>query len=297
MSHQLPTCPSCQRSWHPSGRRSGRLDPSFAAMASMMALGPRLDLRQSQSLVMTPQLQQAIRLLALSQPRGRELHRRGDREEPPARTTRRRRRGRAGRPSPSSRTRRFRRRTPCPRSTPAAARRRSTSTRTARISTRTAPPMRCTAFDGGDRRARRRRTPPHDPRRLLRHGRYHHRDRTSASPIRPRRHLPPRPNQDPNRIRPHGPRASIHRPRRGARRQAAGLAPARTSRSNASFLRNLRFGLLDEAALGIEQGGAVMTKTADGASRACLPVPGYCRAVPASPGGSRPWHAAVARHW
>ena len=32
----------------------------------MMALGPRLDLRQSQSLVMTPQLQQAIKLLALS---------------------------------------------------------------------------------------------------------------------------------------------------------------------------------------------------------------------------------------
>ena len=31
-----------------------------------MALGPRLDLRQSQQLVMTPQLQQAIRLLALS---------------------------------------------------------------------------------------------------------------------------------------------------------------------------------------------------------------------------------------
>jgi len=31
-----------------------------------MALGPRLDLRQSQSLVMTPQLQQAIRLLTLS---------------------------------------------------------------------------------------------------------------------------------------------------------------------------------------------------------------------------------------
>ena len=29
-------------------------------------MGPRLDLRQSQSLVMTPQLQQAIRLLALS---------------------------------------------------------------------------------------------------------------------------------------------------------------------------------------------------------------------------------------
>jgi RNA polymerase sigma-54 factor len=31
-----------------------------------MALGPRLDLRQSQGLVMTPQLQQAIKLLALS---------------------------------------------------------------------------------------------------------------------------------------------------------------------------------------------------------------------------------------
>src|SRR5688572_29764918 len=32
----------------------------------MASLGPRLDIRQSQSLVMTPQLQQAIRLLALS---------------------------------------------------------------------------------------------------------------------------------------------------------------------------------------------------------------------------------------
>ena len=31
-----------------------------------MGLGPRLDLRQSQSLVMTPQLQQAIKLLTLS---------------------------------------------------------------------------------------------------------------------------------------------------------------------------------------------------------------------------------------
>ena len=31
-----------------------------------MALSPRLDLRQSQSLVMTPQLQQAIKLLQLS---------------------------------------------------------------------------------------------------------------------------------------------------------------------------------------------------------------------------------------
>lgn len=34
--------------------------------AGLMSLAPRLDLRQSQSLVMTPQLQQAIRLLALS---------------------------------------------------------------------------------------------------------------------------------------------------------------------------------------------------------------------------------------
>ena len=31
-----------------------------------MAIGPRLDLRQSQALVMTPQLQQAIKLLQLS---------------------------------------------------------------------------------------------------------------------------------------------------------------------------------------------------------------------------------------
>src|SRR6478609_374966 len=31
-----------------------------------MALGPRLDLRQTQTLAMTPQLQQAIKLLALS---------------------------------------------------------------------------------------------------------------------------------------------------------------------------------------------------------------------------------------
>ena len=31
-----------------------------------MALGPRLELRQGQSLVMTPQLQQAIKLLQLS---------------------------------------------------------------------------------------------------------------------------------------------------------------------------------------------------------------------------------------
>ncbi len=59
-----------------------------------MSLGPRLDLRQSQSLVMTPQLQQAIRLLALSNLEiesfiAEELERNpllesGSSEEPPA---------------------------------------------------------------------------------------------------------------------------------------------------------------------------------------------------------------------
>jgi RNA polymerase sigma-54 factor len=49
-----------------------------------MSIGPRLDLRQSQSLVMTPQLQQAIRLLALSTSSGK-LHRRGDRAQSAAR--------------------------------------------------------------------------------------------------------------------------------------------------------------------------------------------------------------------
>src|SRR5688572_19481359 len=37
-----------------------------ASSFSTMGLGPRLDLRQSQQLVMTPQLQQAIKLLTLS---------------------------------------------------------------------------------------------------------------------------------------------------------------------------------------------------------------------------------------
>src|SRR5688572_19631013 len=37
-----------------------------ASSSSTMGLGPRLDLRQSQQLVMTPQLQQAIKLLTLS---------------------------------------------------------------------------------------------------------------------------------------------------------------------------------------------------------------------------------------
>ncbi len=38
-----------------------------------MALGPRLDLRQSQQLVMTPQLQQAIKLLTLTNLAGTRL--------------------------------------------------------------------------------------------------------------------------------------------------------------------------------------------------------------------------------
>src|SRR6218665_2794049 len=51
------------------GGRSVRAEPVEAPARpglTAMALGPRLDLRQSQSLVMTPQLQQAIKLLALS---------------------------------------------------------------------------------------------------------------------------------------------------------------------------------------------------------------------------------------
>ena len=49
-------------------QRACSMDPGFrwGDRVSGMGLGPRLDLRQSQSLVMTPQLQQAIRLLALS---------------------------------------------------------------------------------------------------------------------------------------------------------------------------------------------------------------------------------------
>jgi RNA polymerase sigma-54 factor len=45
-----------------------RFDPALFTNAAglTMALGPRLDIRQTQSLVMTPQLQQAIKLLALS---------------------------------------------------------------------------------------------------------------------------------------------------------------------------------------------------------------------------------------
>ena len=51
-----------------------------------MGLGPSLSIRQSQQLVLTPQLQQAIQLLAAQQPRARSVHRRGAVEEPAARS-------------------------------------------------------------------------------------------------------------------------------------------------------------------------------------------------------------------
>src|SRR3546814_11239047 len=44
----------------------GRVGERAGTAHQTMSLAPRLDLRQTQSLVMTPQLQQAIRLLALS---------------------------------------------------------------------------------------------------------------------------------------------------------------------------------------------------------------------------------------
>ena len=56
-----------------------------------MALGPRLDLRQTQTLVMTPQLRQAIKLLQYLQPRGGELRRGGAGAESAARARRQRR--------------------------------------------------------------------------------------------------------------------------------------------------------------------------------------------------------------
>src|SRR3546814_1038157 len=43
-----------------------RISDGVQTCALPISLGPRLDLRQSQQLVMTPQLQQAIKLLALT---------------------------------------------------------------------------------------------------------------------------------------------------------------------------------------------------------------------------------------
>src|SRR3982751_2297423 len=53
--------------WSPTRRSAASTSAkAWNCKALTMARGPRLDLRQTQSLVMTPQLQQAIRLLALS---------------------------------------------------------------------------------------------------------------------------------------------------------------------------------------------------------------------------------------
>src|ERR1700712_3268547 len=57
--------PDRQRNWWPTRMCDGCIS-ARASRSDVMSLAPRLDLRQSQSLVMTPQLQQAIRLLALS---------------------------------------------------------------------------------------------------------------------------------------------------------------------------------------------------------------------------------------
>src|ERR1700754_824490 len=65
--------PAARRLWWPTragggsiSARAARCEPERRSRITLMGLGPRLDLRQSQSLVMTPQLQQAIKLLALS---------------------------------------------------------------------------------------------------------------------------------------------------------------------------------------------------------------------------------------
>lgn len=63
----LYDCPaSCDRAVGSGPARLQTLHGWSNTGHALMALGPRLDLRQSQSLVMTPQLQQAIKLLALS---------------------------------------------------------------------------------------------------------------------------------------------------------------------------------------------------------------------------------------
>ena len=66
-----------------------------------MALSPRLELRQGQGLVITPQLQQAIKLLQLSQPRAGGLRRGRARAQSAVAARGPRRRGRgAGAPTP-----------------------------------------------------------------------------------------------------------------------------------------------------------------------------------------------------
>src|SRR5687768_18535978 len=58
--------PEARPSWSPTRTCAVSISARASSCRVGMSIGPRLDLRQSQSLVMTPQLQQAIRLLALS---------------------------------------------------------------------------------------------------------------------------------------------------------------------------------------------------------------------------------------
>src|SRR5687768_7135386 len=58
--------PEARPSWSPTPTCAVSISARASSCRVVMSIGPRLDLRQSQSLVMTPQLQQAIRLLALS---------------------------------------------------------------------------------------------------------------------------------------------------------------------------------------------------------------------------------------
>jgi LPS export ABC transporter ATP-binding protein len=64
-----------------------------ALAAAAVALGPSLSIRQSQSLVLTPQLTPGNQAAAAEQPRARSLYRRGNIQEPPARGGRGRGRG------------------------------------------------------------------------------------------------------------------------------------------------------------------------------------------------------------
>ena len=137
LSKGFPIFSGQEKEWASTGSAS-----NGCCWVLTMSIGPRLDLRQSQSLVMTPQLQQAIRLLALSNLEiesfiAEELEKNplldsggGDDE---ANAESRRARGRRARRAAS------RRRSTCW-SPAAAAMRRSTSIPPTRISTRTAPP-------------------------------------------------------------------------------------------------------------------------------------------------------------
>ena len=73
--------------------------PRARSEASAMAIGPRLDLRQSQTLVMTPQLRQAIKLLQFSNLEVARLRRGGAGAQSAARARRRGRHAGAERPA------------------------------------------------------------------------------------------------------------------------------------------------------------------------------------------------------